>query len=242
MQETNRKRYNICYLCGKLIADEEKTKDQVPPKQIFPSHIRKTSKLNLTTLFTHRVCNEAYKEDEDYFRLSLGAVDDGNPILQEIWHDLEKSAKYPETRGLRNAVYREFIPEVRTKSGLILPNVVIKTSDYERISRVIWKITRGLFFFEFKRFLPEKTIHAVIYIHGRNSNQDPEEVREILEIVLAQPERGNHPKIFAYKYAVNPQEKNCAAWALLFWDRHLFLCAHHGPDCDCERCIQNNKI
>lgn len=30
-------------------------------------------------------------------------------------------------------------------------------------------------------------------------------------------------------------DKN-AAWALLCWDRHIFLVIHHDPKCDCERC------
>lgn len=110
-----------------------------------------------------------------------------------------------------------------------------------RISRVIWKIIRGLFFIEFSRFLPRHTLHFVIYYRGRNLGMDSDKVIEILNIVLRQEAHGDYQRIFAYKCRVNPLEKNVAAWGLLFWDRHIFLAGHHDPNCDCERCATHKK-
>ena len=130
--------------------------------------------------------------------------------------------------------------EARSPGGILLPGLSAIEYDSARVNRVIWKIVRGLFNIELSRFLPDDTPHLVQYVHGSNTGLDPEPVQRILAIVLGQEERGEYRRIFAYKHAMNPQENNVAAWAFLFWDRHIFLTAHHDPECTCPRCVDNS--
>ena len=41
--------------------------DHVPPRQFYMKQIRATQNLNLDVAPSHKNCNEAYKEDEEYF-------------------------------------------------------------------------------------------------------------------------------------------------------------------------------
>jgi hypothetical protein len=71
----------ICYLCGKVIENKPKDDpmglswDHVPPKQFYPKQIRETQNLNLDLVPSHKMCNENYKKDEEYFLPCL--VSDG---------------------------------------------------------------------------------------------------------------------------------------------------------------------
>ena len=61
----------------------------------------------------------------------------------------------PELIKLHEKVYREFDER---PSGLILPDgKVAKRFDGKRVWRIVWKITRGLFFKEKGIFLPDNT-------------------------------------------------------------------------------------
>ena len=227
----------ICYLCGRNIDKKNRTLDHVPPQQIFPSRIRKKFNLSkLVTLPTHRKCNEAFQADEVYFFNKIGMVDYKNPVLREVWYDIRRSAQKPESQRFNQMLLSQVREEAKTPGGIIIPGKVAIEYDDTRINRVLWKIVRGLFFIEFSRILPEDTIHIVTYFQGQNLGIDPESVVKILNIVRNSDEHGQYKRIFAYKYVVNPEEKKCAAWAVLFWDRHLFLAAHHDPDCDCDKC------
>jgi hypothetical protein len=59
-----------CYLCGKPLTAPH-TPDHVPPRQIYPTEVRKAHKLNLLTLRVHDRCNRSYQHDEDYFVTTL---------------------------------------------------------------------------------------------------------------------------------------------------------------------------
>ena len=65
---------SICYLCGKDLNPDQDSidKEHVPMKQIYAKSLRRTYNLsNLLTLPTHRLCNQSYQQDEDYFVASL---------------------------------------------------------------------------------------------------------------------------------------------------------------------------
>jgi hypothetical protein len=55
----------ICYVCGEALTPENRSKDHVPPKGIFP----RPFPANLITVSCCRNCNESYSKDEEFFRL-----------------------------------------------------------------------------------------------------------------------------------------------------------------------------
>jgi len=199
----------ICYLCGKILNDAEAVSDvdHVPPRQFFPSSIRKDANLKLFTLPTHASCNKSYQKDEDYFVNSLGPLAMDSYAGKEIWEDIAQQMHRPESKKLTWKILEEFD---KNPFGIALPEELIaKKYDGERIRRVAWKITRGLFFKEYNKFLPE-SIDKKIWISGYGKGLSP-----LFPYVRDTPSRCDYPGVFDYKY-IKVEEYNL--WALLFGD------------------------
>ena len=220
---------SICYLCGKKF-DENISKDHIPPKQFYAGCIRQTHSPNLLTLPTHKSCNTAYQLDEDYFVHSLGPLAlgsySGNAILRDIDHQMKRPQGYGKRIG--QMILKEFD---RRPGGIILPHSkVAKRFDGKRIWRIIWKITRGLYFHEKGQFLPEKTprLFDIVSPGDKPSSE--------LSYVLRTPSRGQHPGVFDYKFMNIPEINNMHLWSMLLWDRIIIFIAFHDPECPCSKC------
>jgi hypothetical protein len=199
----------ICYLCGKILNDAEAVSDDdhVPPRQFFPSSIRKDANLKLFTLPTHASCNKSYQKDEDYFVNSLGPLAMNSYAGKEIWKDISKQIHRKNSKGLVMKILNEF---EKRPSGIILPHGMVgKRYNRNRIERVVWKITRGLFFNEHSQFIPEN-INKIIWISAYGDGLSP-----LFPYVRDTPTRGNYPGVFDYKYI---KVGNYNLWALLFWN------------------------
>jgi len=217
----------ICYLCGQEL-EQEVDRDHVPPKQFYSSNIRKNHNPNLLTLPVHRPCNKSYQKDEDYFVHSIAPLTKGSYSGNQIWQDISNQFKRPQGQRIGQMILKEF--ESRP-SGLYLPKgKVAKRFDPERVWRVVWKITRGLFFKEHGRYLPDEipNHYSVISV----GEKTPPE----FEIVRNTPSRGQYPAVFDYKFVTIPELDNFHFWAMLFWDRLIKLIAFHDPDCNCDKC------
>ena len=203
-----RNKIEICYLCGNKLADGENISlDHVPPKQFFPSSIRKNVNLELFTLPTHVSCNKSYQKDEDYFVNSLGPLAMNSSAGKELWKDISRQVRRPEGKKLTQKILKEFD---KNPFGIALPRELIaKRYDGDRIMRVVWKITRGLFFKEYNKFIPEN-IDKRIWISGYGKGLSP-----LFPYVRDTPSRGDYPGVFDYKY-IKIEEYNL--WAFLFWD------------------------
>jgi len=119
-------------------------------------------------------------------------------------------------------------------SGLYLPHGKIKqTLNRKRLNRVIWKICRGLYFYEFKKFLPENSKKAIeILFPGYDI---PKEYKFLLNF----ESRGTYQKVFAYKYV---HVKGFHGWAMLFLDRIIVFIFFHSPECECDDCLKSQLI
>ncbi|MDO9586024.1 MAG: hypothetical protein Q7I93_06030 [Syntrophales bacterium] len=221
---------NICYLCGQKL-EQDVDRDHVPPKQFYPSNIRKKHNPNLLTLPVHKSCNKSYQGDEDYFVHSIAPLTKGSYSGNEIWQDISNQFKRPQGQRIGEMILKEF--ESRP-SGLYLPSgQVAKRFDPERIWRVVWKMTRGLFFKEHSRYLLDDTPnHYSIISVG-------EKLPPEFEVVRNTPSRGQYPGVFDYKFVTIPELNKFHFWAMLFWDRLIILIAFHDPDCSCDKCSGN---
>jgi hypothetical protein len=223
---------NICYLCGSELKDDI-DRDHVPPKQFYATTIRKTHSLNLFRLPVHKSCNKGYQKDEDYFVHSIAPLTINSYSGKAIWNDIKHQFKRPEGKRIQQMIYKEFDPR---PSGLYLPRgKVLKRFDPERVWCIIWKITRGLFFKEYGRFLPEDKPRHIEII----SADEPPPPK--FAVVRDTPSRGSYPEVFDYKYIMFPELNNFHFWAMLFWDKLITLIAFHDPECICEKCIEAPK-
>lgn len=208
----------ICYLCGKDIIGE-KSDDHVPPKQFYAKIYRKILNLNLLTLPTHEKCNTSYQKDEDYFVHSIAPIAMNTKTGSDIWVDIKKAVLRNESRGLINKVLNEFTDR---PYGLYLPSYLIaKMVDSNRIKRVIWKITRGLYFYEFNKMLPEET---ELYIDLYDQYHKP---IEAFKYVRDTESKGRYPGVFDYKFT---DTNEYVIWGMLFWDYFISLIIHKKPN------------
>lgn len=212
----------VCYLCGGPI-DRVASADHVPPKQFFGHEIRKRHPLSLLKIPTHRVCNHSYKLDEEYFVHSLAPIANRTYATNAVLADIRARFKRGEQLPLGKAVLKEFQPE---PSGLILPgDKVAKRFVGRRIGRVLWKIVRGLNFYESGEILPAE--HQI----GWEITPPGQKPSDIFAYVAREQSRGPHQGIFAYKFVKVTSERGCCiqVWALLLWDNLIFLVYFHDP-------------
>jgi len=220
----------ICYLCGRAITGRV-SRDHVPPKQLYAKALRRNHPLSLCRLPTHKACNNAYKDDEEYFVHALAGHAHDSVAGRAVWDQIRGAArKREETRRLIRQIHREF--DLRP-GGIILPGgMVAQRLDFRRIHRVLWKIVRGLYFKEFGKILPENTPIYLFKI-APPPQKPPDEFR----FVANEEEKGDHQGVFAYKHTQLPAVGDSHLWAMLFWDRIIAMIAFHDPACRCRTCV-----
>jgi hypothetical protein len=171
--------------------------DHVPLKQVYAPEIRRTHHPQLLTIPVHAACNKGFQKDEDYFVHALmpyarGSYA-GNAFYQKTLHRFRGGGN----PGLVRKVLREFDPR---PSGLVLPgNRVVQRIDGARISRVAWKIVRGLYFHHHNEALRAK---AARWVGLTPPTQVPP---EHFLVFVNQPEaqsRGQYPGVFDYKWKI----------------------------------------
>ena len=220
----------ICYLCGRSLTGKI-DRDHVPPKQFYARDIRKRHNPNLFTLPVHVACNKTYQKDKDYFVNSIAPLAQESYSGSQVWKDIGNQFQRPEGLRIGKMIFREF--QARP-SGLYLPaGKVVKRFDAERVWRVVWKIVRGLFYKEHRRFLPEDSLRTYYKVVSVGEQPPPE-----FEAVRNTPSRGQYPGVFDYKYIVIPELNDFHFWALLFWERLIKLIAFHDPECACSACCK----
>jgi hypothetical protein len=225
---------HICYLCGKQIIGN-KSVDHVPPKQFFALEIRKVHKPNLTTLPTHSNCNSSYQKDEEYFVYSLSPLILESYSGSHVYNDMRRRFNEGKNVALVHQMLNEFDAN---PSGLILPNnKIVKRFDRRRISRVIWKIVRGLYHIENQLILPEETEYRTLLSFP---NDKPP---EIFFLLAGSDARGKYPAVFDYMYIKNIHDNiTWNIWGLLFWDRIITTILFHDVDCRCPACINTSIV
>ncbi len=228
------KQSDICYLCGKQII-ENKNDDHIPPKQFFATEIRKIHNPNLTTLPAHRDCNFSFQLDEGYFVYSLAPMILESYSGRHVYNDMRRRFDEGKNVALVHKMLNEFD---LNPSGLILPgNKIIKRFDRQRISRVIWKIVRGLYYIENKLILPEGTKHRSFYTFPDDRPPD------IFFLLAESNAKGNYPGVFDYMYIKHIHDDiTWNIWGLLFWDRIITTILFHDVECECPYCVNTRTL
>lgn len=221
-QKANSYSQKVCYLCG-LPLRGKRSKDHVPPKQLYAKKIKKNTSLNLLTFPTHEACNKSFQHDEDYFVNSLLPLALDSEAGHARWRDVVEMVGKGQQLPLVQKIVKEF--EDRP-SGLYLPNgLIVKRIEPARIARVGWKIVRGLYFHHEGRVLPEDTSYKIM------DNVIPGEKWSLaLERVVSHAQRqGQYPQVFDYKYLYLPQIKWSNIWAFQIWETIILCFAFQNP-------------
>lgn len=229
MGRTSKRKNPVCYLCGEVI-DKEFSRDHVPPRQFYSAEIRKLHSPNLQTMPTHISCNNAYQRDEEYFIHSIAPLVQESYAGKSVLRELTNQYKSDRNSNLAQKILGEFEQQ---PSGIILPpGKIVKRLDPDRIWRVVWKITRGLFYHEHGKLLREDTPKTFSIVAP--GERPPDEFFLIPDDNV----RGQYPGVLDYKYRVFPEMNNMHFWALLLWDQLIMMVVFHDPNCECETCVK----
>lgn len=222
---------DVCYLCGLEVSDADRSADHVPPKQFYAATLRKVINLDqLVTLVTHKGCNNSFSADEEYFTWSLSPLATGRTAGDALHADRLDRLAGGRAVSLYHAVKQEFDS---SPGGLILPGgLVVKRFDAERVTRIAWKLTRGLYFIEHHEALPDTTPRFFELIEPELARSKAGQ-NAVWESVKQQSPKGVNPGVFDYKYLVGEADgKPLHCWGMLLWDRLMLFAAHHDPQDD----------
>ena len=223
-----------CHLCGRPLSNPT-SKDHCPPRALFSRELRREHNLSrLLTIPVHKECNASYQLDEDYFIATITPLAPGSVAGDSIFKERMKGARNDRRkRALATRILDEFEPR---PSGLYLPrNSVMKRQDGERISRVAWKIVRGLYFLHRSVYLPVTlSVGCTLTPPG----QRPPEIFLYMSSLPEDEMHGRYPGVFDYRFGVFDTDMGkLNYWALLIWDRIIITVYFHEPwDCQCPDC------
>jgi hypothetical protein len=223
-----------CYLCGAPLRPPQNS-DHVPLRGLIAPAI--TQKHNLDRLLTipvHKACNTAFSRDEEYFLASLmpfsRGSEAGDAIYRKYLDDFSKDARKAK---LMRKVLREFDP---APSGLFVPGKVVKRQDGARISRVAWKIVRGLYFHHHRKVMPEGlNTNVTMTAPGERPPEPFLQIKDLPDDVT----HGRYPGIFDYRFrCFEVDQDKLHYWGMLLWDKLIITVAFHDPwTCNCEKCV-----
>jgi hypothetical protein len=196
-----------CYLCGDELCDPIDW-DHVPPRQFYAPIIRKAHNPQLLTIPVHARCNKKFQLDEDYFTQTILPFAHGSYAGDALYARAMDNFKNNKNVGLARKVLKEFEPR---PSGIVLPqHKVAKRFDSNRMSRVVWKIVRGLYYHHNNMILTEDLRRQITI------TLPPEAPPEHFLLFLGLPDNpslGQHQGVFAYRFQKFSDDHY---WALLF--------------------------
>jgi hypothetical protein len=146
--ERQRKK-GICTYCGD---NDFISRDHIPPESMFP----KPRPSNLITVPSCDMCNGGASMDDEYFRLNLSirksatlpaACPVANTALRGLGREEHSNFRTSFFKGLHEV-------DVVTKSGIYIERGGAYDVDLMRLSKVVSRTVRGLYFHHYNQRLP----------------------------------------------------------------------------------------
>jgi hypothetical protein len=216
--------------CGRT---RRTTRDHIPPEALFAP----PGPPNPITVPACSDCHgSATSRDDEYFRTSLAFSREvfNHPDIQGgVLIAALRSLAKPEAAKFSRAFFRTvFSGPVHTPAGIYLGDATGYTVDGVRISRVVERIVRGLFYHE--RHVPLGGRASVRVFHDDFIAWDRvgSDIRELIAntvAVLRQRTQASVGSAFRYAHVCTEQDERASAWLLTFYDAQVFL-AITAPD------------
>ena len=233
MAQEQSKRVVECTYCGEL---SSLTEDHIPAKCLFPKP--RPSNPPIPRVWSCRGCNSGLNgeiaRDDEYFRdvLVLRADAGYDPKAEQVGDVVLRSFGRSEAKGkLRTLLSNTEEVEIQSEGGLFLGTTGLYQVDQERITRVVRRIVRGLFFYHFQRRVPvdyEVTTQLLADVDPSN----PEQVDSCHRIVTILQEQRIH-KIgtseFEYRFTALADCPDCTFWLMRFYQSVVWLGATVPP-------------
>ena len=202
--------------------------DHVPPENLFERHAGP----NLITVPCCRKCNNASSKDDQYLLVFIALRQEAKlqPEHGNLWQKCLRTLKRKEAYKFRQTVVAKvkFVQPV-TPTGIDLPRALSIPIDGLRVSNIIVRIVKGLYFHERTQRLPDT--HLVI-AHDALALQQPARIERMAEIIhlrtfisqLQTAPATSVGKIFTYRWDSDPAQRANSMWLLDFFDGIRFLC------------------
>lgn len=191
--------------------------DHIPPRQFFPQPLRKMTNPNLAVAASHKKCNNAYKDDEEYFYHSLYPLvaNTNQNMAQAIFTDFVRRRTAGQTPSLIRQIFSG--ASAITQGGIILPHGRIEfTVDLARIERIAIKIALGVLFLETGLCFPPSSVVDIRLC------EKEAEVPEMYQLSWqGAPIKGVYPNVFSYRCFALDSE-NALMLSLMFWGAFMF--------------------
>ncbi|MCL4204732.1 MAG: hypothetical protein KJ000_19790 [Pirellulaceae bacterium] len=207
----------MCMFCGGEIESEELTMEHFVPKCLWEKGHRPDK---TKTLPAHKDCNNAFSEDNEYFR---------DVIVME-----EGAERHPEGQRVREGAIQRKLNErfgsivkslknlrmrrVYTPTGIYLGNRPTFEVEWERFERVLCNVIKGVFYVARKQPLPRDFIISVSDIR----TLDPEWVTRTVSFMVPWQSFGD--SAFCCRYVVSSKKPIEKITCLMqFYENRLFL-------------------
>jgi len=201
--------------CAYCTEEPATTADHVPPKSFFPS----PKPSNLITVPACPACNQGAGKDEEFFLATFMFSDAGTSEAgTRLWNE-KLRRMYSKNWGLRRAIGSLLSHvNVTTPAGLYLGRRIAIDVDDSRLERVVTKIVRGLYFFEYGDRLHKTSSVQVLYLRS----EDHVNLAKAHNHEMRDGSRG-WDGVFRYRFnrvATRPQG---SLWLLMFYDFAVFM-------------------
>lgn len=213
MKNIARTQDEICAYCG---SPDPETRDHVPPKNLFPKPLPS----DLITVPCCESCRSGTSDDDEYFRAMLLTAEnlDGdsriNTPLEAVSRSMQKKSKSGFSKLILNSISEA---EFKTKAGIYLGRKPIFKFDRDRISNVLDRIVRGLFYREHGIPVP-KQYELLSFI-----DQFSEHSNDLFQKAQYNPIRWAANKMFLYTYAETIDRKYSGIWLGAFFEQVAFV-------------------
>lgn len=190
----------------------------MPPKYFFAAPVMEALKPDrLWTLPTHVVCNNAYKDDEEYFvesmRLRVHNTWAGGALQIDF---LDRVSKHDESKRLFGRTYRELRWEHFSTPSAHGSFLIGIEHDEVRITRLCWKIVRGLFFLENGIVLPAAATLSFASLGAADQASD-----DLATWWRGAAGKGRYPypRVFEYRFkSTDVSDSGEEQWMLRMWE------------------------
>ena len=210
----------ICYLCGKEITDDSDF-DVLPNKEMYGDILSDEDAQEVFIyLLVHGKCLDRYKTDENIFVSMLLSMSERLDYKCDYWYEPN------DTTRKKHKNQRPFAGKIDEKTDItkdipIPEGQILVIYDQQKMSEIIWKICRGVYFHEFNTFIPEDCEHSIRIFHPGDS------IDSICDFIIKNPSRCKYDIIFDYKYTV---WENHALFALMFFSMTIAFVSITMPE------------
>jgi hypothetical protein len=213
-----------CVYCGTV---DYLHMDHVPPRNLFG----RAARPDVITVPCCRKCNNTASKDDEYLLVFLALRQEANlqPEHSNLWQKFLRHLRRKEASGLRHKIVSKvkFLQPV-TPTGIILPGAISIPIDGLRVSNIIVRIIKGLYFHEIRQRLPNTHLvvaHDVLALEYPPIDRIAEisHLRTLIGQLQTAPAK-SIGRVFTYRSVLQPNQPANSMWLLDFFDGIQFFC------------------